>query len=171
MQPQPFKHALALGIASRIHPTAPHNREHGMSNGAPFGPGKRWIQQQRRHQMERRRQLRCLHNAAAPLSIYKEELVIKGDFIPGSDTAIKIAEVGAATKRHMLAIINVLATRQNVRSCPAAQKRALFKHGYTETGFSQHDGRGKPRQPAADYDHALRGHLPPTTTPDGRAKE
>src|SRR5580704_18117593 len=70
----------------------------------------------------------------------------------------------------MLAIIALLAIRQAIRGRPATQKRTLLEQFNPESGFSQRDARGEPRQTGPDHDHVLRGHPPPNTTPPGRAR-
>src|SRR5712672_3232219 len=92
-----------------------------------------------------------LHFAAATLRIEKHETVEKFNFVRGAHAAIEIVEIGAAAEGDMLAIINVLAIRQNVRGCAAAEEGALLEEAYSPAGFSQRDAGRQPRQPAADH--------------------
>ena len=105
-----------------------------------------------------------------PIAIHKNQPIVEGDLSRGADATIEIVEIGAAAERDMLAVVDVLAGGQDVGGGAAAQKGPLFEQTNAEAGVSQRDGRGKPRQAAADHDHALRGHPPPTTT-QSRAKQ
>src|ERR1700731_740066 len=93
-----------------------------------------------------------LHFSAAPLRIEKEQAIEKLDFVSGADAPVKILEIGAATERNMLAIVDVLAVGQDVRSCTAAEERALFEKAYPPARVSQREAGC---QPAADHDHVF----------------
>ncbi len=62
-----------------------------------------------------------------PCGIEEHQAVEEFDFVRGADAAIKVVEVGAAAERYVLAIVNVLAVGQHVRSGAAAEEGALLK--------------------------------------------
>src|ERR1700716_307813 len=111
--------------------------------------------------MKWRGQSSSLHHSFPPLRIEEEETVEESDFAGGADAAVKIVKIGAATKSHVLAIVDVLAVRQHVGGCPAAKEGTLFEQTYAPAGFSQRDAGCQPRQPAADHDHAFQGYSLP----------
>ncbi len=96
-----------------------------------------------------------LHFATAALRIEKNEAVEEFDFACGAHAAVKIIEIGAATERYVLAIVNVLAVGQNVGSGAAAKKGTLLEETYAPARISQRDAGCQSRQPAADHDHAF----------------
>ena len=121
--------------------------------------------------MQRRRERRGFHDAARAIRIHEDQPVVEGDFSCGADAPVEIVEIRAAAEGHVLAVVDVLAAGQRVGRSTATEEGALFEQTHAEAGFSQRDGRGKPRQSAADHDHALRGHPPPTTSPNAREPE
>src|SRR5215467_13504857 len=91
----------------------------------------------------------CLHLATAALGIEKEEAVEKFDFACGADAAVKILEIRAAAESDMLAVVDMLAVGQHVRSGAAAKKGTLLKETYAPAGISQRDAGCQSRQTAA----------------------
>jgi hypothetical protein len=65
-----------------------------------------------------------VHFAAAPLRIQKDEAVEKLYFIAGADAAIKIFEICAAAKCDVLAIVHMLAVRQDIGGRAASEEWA-----------------------------------------------
>src|SRR5258708_39346234 len=98
--------------------------------------------------MKRRRQEAGLHHSSAPLRIEKEEPVKKLDFAGGTDAAVENFEIGAAAEGDVLAIIDVVATRQHVGRCPAAKEGALLKKTDAPARISQRDAGCQSRPPA-----------------------
>ena len=98
-----------------------------------------------------------MHFTAAPLRIEEDQAVEEFDFVAGADASVKVLEIGAAAEGHVLTIVDVLAVRQDVGGCAAAEKGALFEQPHTPAGFSQRDAGRQSRQPAADHDHAFQG--------------
>src|SRR5713226_6869217 len=101
--------------------------------------------------------------AGTPLRVEQAQAVKEADFVSGTDAAVEILEVGAAAESHVLAIVHVLAVRKDVGRGAAAEEGPLLKQPDAEPGFSQRDAGGQSRQPAADHDHAFRGHSLPLT--------
>ena len=108
--------------------------------------------------MKWRRQEAGLHFSFAALRIEEEEAIEELDFAGGANASVEIFEVGAAAKGYVLAIVYVLAIRQSIGSCAAAEVRTLFEEAYAAAGVSQRDAGRQPRQPAANHDHVFRGH-------------
>ncbi len=78
----------------------------------------------------------CVHFAAAPLRIDENKTIEEFDLLGGADTAVEILKIGAAAERDVLAIIYVLAIRQDVGGCAAAEEGALLEKTYAPAGFS-----------------------------------
>jgi len=98
------------------------------------------------------------HDAGHALRIEKNKAVEEFDFIAGPHATIEVGEIGAAAERDVLAIVHVLAIRQDIGSCAAAEIGALFEETYAATRVSQRDAGRQSRQPAANHDHVFRGH-------------
>ncbi len=96
-----------------------------------------------------------LHFTAAPLRVDENKTIEEFDLVGGAHAAVKILEIGAAAERNVLAIIDVLAVRQDVGGCAAAEEGALLEKAHAPTGFSQRDAGRHPCQPAADHDHVF----------------
>ena len=94
----------------------------------------------------------------AALTIRKVQRVVVPNLIFRTGTAIKIGQVRAAAKGDVLAIVDYVAIGQRIRRGTSPQVRTLFEQADSEARFSQRDGGGQPRQSAADYQNALRGH-------------
>jgi hypothetical protein len=86
-----------------------------------------------------------LHFAAAALRIEEEQSIEEFDFVGRTDAAVKVVEIGAAAKRDVLAIIDVLAIGQHVGGCAAAEEGALLKQAHAPAGLSQRDAGRQPR--------------------------
>src|SRR5579875_330656 len=76
-----------------------------------------------------------------------------------SRTFIKIRQIGTATERHMLAIINVRSIRQCIRSGATAEIRTLFEQPDFQAGFGEHRRRRQTCESSANDDHAFAGHV------------
>lgn len=96
-----------------------------------------------------------VHFAAAALRIQKDEAVEKLYFIAGADAAIKVFEISAAAESDVLAIVHVLAVRQDIGGRAAAEEWALFKETDSPARISQRDAGRQSRQPAAYHDCAF----------------
>jgi hypothetical protein len=68
-----------------------------------------------------------VHFASPTLWIKQEHAVEEFYFTCGADAAIEVFEVGAAAEGDVLAIVHVLAIRQDVGSRAAPKERALLK--------------------------------------------
>jgi len=68
-----------------------------------------------------------LHFAAPALGIEKKKPVEELDFACGANSAVKVLQIRAAAECDVLAIVNVLAIRQNVRSGAAAEEGTLLE--------------------------------------------
>ena len=101
-----------------------------------------------------------MHGAAAALRVEEKEAVEEFYFIRGADAAIEIVKIGAAAERDVLAIVHVLAIRQDIGSCAATEVGSLFEQTYAAACVSQRDAGCQTRQPAANHDHVFRGHYP-----------
>src|SRR5260370_39858500 len=101
------------------------------------------------------------HLSFAALRIEKEQPVEELDFASGADAAVEIFEIGAASERHGLTIVHVLAVRQHVGRCPAAKKRTLFKETYAPAGFSHRGAGFQSPQPAPHHDSPFQRYAPP----------
>ena len=77
--------------------------------------------------MEGSWQIACAHFAAASLRIKEQETLEKLDTSGATDAAVKVFQVRAASKSHMLAIVHVLAVGQPIRRRPAAEEWPLFE--------------------------------------------
>jgi hypothetical protein len=86
-----------------------------------------------------RREQTGLHFAAAALRVDKKEAVEEFDFFGCAHATVKVVQIGAAAKRNVLAIINVLSIGKHVRGCAAAEERPLLEQAYTPAGLSQRD--------------------------------
>src|SRR5580704_3463466 len=102
-----------------------------------------------------------MHFAAAALRIKKNHAVEEFYFACGADAAIEVFELGATAKSDVLAIIDVLAIWQDVRSRASAKKWALLKESNAPACLSQRDAGCQPRQPAADHDYAFQEYSLP----------
>ena len=102
----------------------------------------------------------CLHDAGHALRIEKNQAIEEFNFIRGADALVKIREVGAAAEGNVLAIVHMLAVRQNIGGRAAAEVGPLFEEPYPEPSVSQRDAGRQPRQPAANHHHVFRGHYP-----------
>jgi hypothetical protein len=80
-----------------------------------------------------------VHLTAASLRIDEDQAVEISNFAGRTYAPVKILKIGATAQRHVLAIIHVLAGRQNVRSRAAAEIRALLEQPDLPTGLSQRD--------------------------------
>ena len=132
--------------------------EHCVSDGALVGETQRAEQEKRWRHMQRRRQWRSFDGRNTTLGVREIETVVKSDFVVGADSAVKIGEVRAAAEGDVLAIVYFGSIRQCVRSGATPEMRTLFYQRDAPACFSQRDGGRKPRQSAADYENALRGH-------------
>ena len=99
-----------------------------------------------------------LHDAGHALRVEKNQAVEEYNFVGGAYTTIEVREIGAAAERNMLAIVYVLAIRQSIGSCAAAEVGPLCEETNEAACFSQRDAGRQPRQPAANHDHVFRGH-------------
>src|SRR5260370_35402784 len=96
--------------------------------------------------------------SSAPRRIDQEEPIKELDLIGAPDAAIKVLEISAAAKGHGLAIVHVLAVRQDVRRCAPAEVGTLFKQTYAPPGATQRTAGSQSRQPPPDHDHAFQGY-------------
>ncbi len=103
-----------------------------------------------------------MHFAAAALRVKEHKTVEEFDFVAGADAMIEIFEISAAPEGDVLAVVDVLATGQDVGGGAAAKKGALLKKTNAPAGLSQRDAGCQPRQPAADHDHAFQGYSLPS---------
>ena len=101
-----------------------------------------------------------LHNAGHALRVEEDQPIEEFYFVGRADTFIEIFKIGAAAECDMLAIVHVLAIRQDIGSCPAPEVRPLFEQTYAAARVSQRDAGCQTRQPAANHDHVFRGHYP-----------
>ena len=85
-----------------------------------------------------------LHDAGHPLRIEKNQAIEEFYFVRRTNTSIKIREIGAAAEGHVLAIVHMLAIRQDIGSGAAAEVGPLFEQAYAATSVSQRDG-GRPQ--------------------------
>ena len=102
-----------------------------------------------------------VHFAAASLGIKEKETVEEFNFAGGADAAIEVFEIGAAAEGDVLAIVHMLAIRQDVGSRASAKERTLLKETNAPARFSQCDAGCQTRQPAADYDHSFQEYSLP----------
>jgi hypothetical protein len=89
--------------------------------------------------MERRGQKAGSHFAASALWIDEHQPVEIFYFLRGADPAVKIFQIRAAAQRNVLAIIDMFAAWQHIRSRAAAKKRALLKETNAPARLSQRD--------------------------------
>jgi hypothetical protein len=68
-----------------------------------------------------------VHFAALAIGRRKYQPVVKTDFSVGARAPVKIIQIRAAAQRNVLAIVYVIAARQNVRRRASAQERPLFQ--------------------------------------------
>ena len=111
--------------------------------------------------MERGGPAAGLHFTATALGIEKQEAVEVFDFVGCADPSVEIFEVGAAAEGDVLAIVDVFAVGQYVRSGAATEEGTLLKKANAPAGISQRDAGCQSRQPAADHDHAFQGYSLP----------
>lgn len=83
------------------------------------------------------------------------------DFSRRAGALIEVRQICAAAQRYMLAIVNVASIGQRIGSGAPSQVGPLFEQLDADSRFSERRGRRKPRQPPADYDHALATHRSP----------
>src|SRR5271169_6670409 len=115
------------------------NIQHGAGDGELIHQSKRSERGERASHVKRRGQDTGLHCAAPALRIDEHQTIEISYFVAGTYAAIEIFEVGAATECDMLAIVHMLAARQNVRSRAAAKKWALLEETDAPAGLSQRD--------------------------------
>jgi len=142
-------------LTSQVAAVGLQDVEHGPGYGELVFEGERREFCEGAGHVERRRKQASLHFAAASLGIKKYKAIEKFDFVRSANAAIEIIEISATAEGDMLAIINVLPVRQNIRSCAAAEEGALLEEAYAPAGFSQRDAGRQTRQPAADHDHVF----------------
>lgn len=103
----------------------------------------------------RREQARCLDRRPSAASVNKEKPVVESNLIRCTDAPIKVVKIGAATERHVLAVVHFAAVGKRVGSGASAQMRTFFEQADAEARLSQRDGGGEARQSAADDQNAL----------------
>ena len=96
---------------------------------------------------EREREESRFHDAAAALRIEKNQAVEEFDFVGGADAAVEIFEIGAAAERDVLAIVHVLAIRQDIGGCAAAEKGSLFEQTYAPAASASATPAASPASP------------------------
>jgi hypothetical protein len=89
--------------------------------------------------MKRRGKHARVHFTATSLRIDEDQAVEIFNFAGRTYAAVKILKIGTTAQRHVLAIIHMLAARQNVRSRASAEIRALFEQPDLPTRLSQRD--------------------------------
>ena len=99
-----------------------------------------------------------LHDAGHALRVEKNQAVEEFNFVGGTDAFVEVFKISTAAERNMLAIVYVLAIRQSIGSCAAAEIGPLLKKAYAKPSVSQRDAGRQTRQPAANHDHVFRGH-------------
>src|SRR6266850_944944 len=159
---QPLQHGdAAIFLEVLGPPFGAQDFQHGASDGQLVPQSERSKSSEGTRHMKRRRKNAGLYFATAALRIEKKEPVEKLDFVRGADALVKIREIRAAAERHVLAIVHVLAVRQHVGRCAAAEEGTLFEQAHAPAGFSQRDAGCQSRQPAADHDHAFQEYSLP----------
>ncbi len=150
---EPFEHRDTAGFSDIGRAALMlQNVQHGTTDGQ-LVPQREGAEGSKRTQdVEWSRQEARLKSSYAPLRIDQEEPIKELDLIGAPDAAIKVLEISAAAKGHVLAIVHVLAVRQDVRRCAPAEEGTLFKQTYAPAGVSQRDAGCQSRQPAADRD-------------------
>ena len=94
--------------------------------------------QERRSCMQWSGQGRRLHHRSAAARLEKRQSLVPANLVLDSSAAVEIDQVGAASKQHMLAVINHLAgARMLIRGSAPAQVWAPFKERDAKSGFSQ----------------------------------
>jgi hypothetical protein len=137
---EPFEHGDTAGFVniSRMAAALQDGIE-GAGDGEFVFHAERRKSQKRTSHVKRRGENAGVHFAAAPLRIEKDKAVKKIYFAGGAYAAIEIFEVGATAEGDVLAIVDVFAVGQDVRSRASAKKRALFKEPNSPACFSQRD--------------------------------
>src|SRR6516165_8671558 len=107
--------------------------------------------------MHGRRQYAGLQAAAPALRVLQQQPVKELDLLRHPYPSVKVLQVGAASKSHVLAVVHVLTIGQAIRRGPAAEEWPLFEQAYAAARFRQRYARRQPREPASDYDHVLQG--------------
>ena len=77
--------------------------------------------------MKRSGKRASLHFAATALGIEKKKAVEEFDFARGANTAVKVLQIRTAAEGNVLAVVNVLAVWQDVRSGAAAEEGTLLE--------------------------------------------
>ena len=79
------------------------------------------------------------HDAGHALRIEEDQAIEEFDFAFRADAAVEVFEIGAAAERDVLAIVHVLAVRQDIGSCAAAEVGPLFEQTHAAACVSQRD--------------------------------
>lgn len=103
--------------------------------------------------MQRGRKKASADDRTAALRIQEVQRVISSNLSLGADAAKEIGKIRTASHGQVLAIVHFTSVGKSVGSGAAAQMRALFEQADAEARFSQRDGGGQARQPAADHEN------------------
>jgi hypothetical protein len=134
---KPFEHRNAAGLVHiRRMAAALQDGIKGTGNAEFVFKSERRKSQKRASHVKWRGEEASVHFAAASLWIEQDETIEEFYFAGGADAAIEVFEVGAAAESDVLAIVDVLAIRQDVRSSAAAEKWALLKKTNAPACFS-----------------------------------
>ena len=137
MATEPFKHGDTAGFVYIGRMTA------GIEDGIKGASDSDFVFESERRKREKaashvkgRGEQTGAHFAAAALRIEEEHAVEEFYFVAGADAAVEILEVGAAAEGDVLAIVDVLAIRQDIGSRASAKERALLKESNAPACFS-----------------------------------
>src|SRR6267154_960775 len=122
---QPFEHGDSPELIDV--PGAPvglQNIQHGPSDGELVAQRERSELRKGTHHVKWRGEHAGLHFAAPPLGVEEQQAVKEFDLVTGADTPVEVFKISAASEGDVLAIVNVLAVRQDIGSGAAAKKGA-----------------------------------------------
>src|SRR4029077_16484842 len=93
-----------------------------------------------------------MHYRRTPAWLDERHLVVPANSILHSDALIKLDQIGAAAKQHMLAVVDDFArSRMLVRRRSAAEKRTLLEQSDAESTFGQRASGRKARETASGH--------------------
>src|SRR5258708_27772327 len=116
-----------------------------MRDGQLVRKGERREKQKRASHVDGSGQNVRFHNACHALRVEKHQAVEELDFVGGANAFVEVFKISAAAERDVLAIVYVLAIRQSIGSCAAAEVRTLFEDAYAAAGVSPRGAGRRPR--------------------------
>src|SRR6266566_9979572 len=97
-------------------------------------------------------QRRRSDDGSASPGLQKSQLIVPADLIFNSDPPIKLNQIGAATKQHVLTVVyDLTGGRMLIRGGPSAKVSAAFEERDAESAVGEGRTGGQSRQTTSDH--------------------